>query len=290
MTDEKHGPHEFRRLPVLTAADGFVGIVGTATRKVGRIPLSGLVFAGRLLPGTGPLRRPLALTESILRQLLGEDSASEGSKDGPKFGIYPGAAEDTDETFTAPPDARASVRSMVHELLERSVRQSPQQAEDANYKRLLLALVPDEARIINALADGRPRPIIHVGVGSPGSVDRRLLNYATTIGTDAGVRLPDAVTSYVEHLESLGLVEIGPEDDSLREQYEILETYDQVEAADNSATPESFIGKLKMKSEKHIKKTIALSDLGRGLWKAAHPDTYEFQVPDQRDEPTPEHR
>jgi hypothetical protein len=286
MTYERSGPHELRRLPVLSVADGFIGFVGTASRKAGRIPLAGLVVAGRLLPGTGPLRRPLALTESVLRQLLRNDQETKG----PKFGVYPGATEDADETFTAPPDARASVRSMVQELLERSVRQSPQQAEDANYKRLLLALVPDEVRIINALADGRPRPIIHVGIGSPGSVDRRLLSYATTIGTDAGIRLPRAVTSYVEHLESLGLVVIGPEDETLREQYEILETYEEVEAADKSASPESLMGKLKMKSEKHIKRTISLSELGRGLWKAADPDTYEYQVPDQRDEPKPEHR
>ena len=260
MTDEKSGPHELRRLPVIAVADGLLGFVGSA------------------------VRRPLALTESILRQLLRDDSET------PKFGIYPGATENADESFTAPPDARTSVRSMVHELLERSVRQSPEQAEDANFKRLLLALVPDEVRIINALADGRPRPIIHVGVGSPGSVDRRLLNYATTLGTDAGIRLPRAVTSYVEHLESLGLVDIGPEDESLREQYEILETYEEIEAADSSASPDSFIGKLKMKSEKHIKRSITLSDLGSALWHAADPDTYEYQVPDQRDEPKPEHR
>ncbi|NMN93708.1 Abi-alpha family protein [Antrihabitans stalactiti] len=257
---EKSGPHELRRLPVIAVADGLLGLVGSA------------------------LRRPLALTESILRQLIREDSER------PKFDIYPGATEHVDESFTAPPDPRTSVRSMVQEMLERSVRQSPAQAETANYKRLLLALVPDEVRIINALADGRPRPIIHVGIGSPGSVDRRLLNYATTIGTDAGIRLPRAVTSYVQHLETLGLVDIGPEDDSLREQYEILETYEEIEAADKSATADSIIGKLKMKSEKHIKRSITLSELGRALWNAADPDTYDYQVPDQRDEPTPDHR
>ncbi len=274
MTEEKSGPHEFDKLPIIAAAEGLIG-------RTRRIPLDALAMVSKMLPGGTTLRRPLAMTESILRRVLQEAGPDA------KFGVYPGDVGGADEELTAPPDARESVRTMVLELLDRSVRQSPQQAREANYKRLLLQLVPDEVRIINLLSDGEPRPVLHVGVGSPGSVDRQLLKYATTVGTDAGIRLPEAATSYVAHLESLGLVDIGPEDESLREQYEILQTYDEVEAAEGSGSPESLVAKLKFKSPKFEKHTITLSEVGRDLWRVANPDTLEFQVPDQRDDPTP---
>lgn len=282
MTEEKSGPHELHPLPIITAAEGLIGVVGSASRRTRRIPLDALAMVSKMLPGGAMLRRPLALTESILRQVL----QAETRTDGAKFGVYPGEAGGANEELTAPPDARSSVRAMVLELLDRSVRQSPQQAREANYKRLLLQLVPDEVRIINVLSDGVPRPVLHVGVGSPGSVDQQLLKYATTVGTDAGIRLPAAATSYVAHLESLGLVDIGPEDESLREQYEILQTYDEVEAAEGSGSADSFMAKLKLKSPKFEKHTITLSELGRDLWNVADPDTHKFQVPDQRDDPT----
>ncbi|MBJ8347973.1 Abi-alpha family protein [Antrihabitans sp. YC2-6] len=282
MAQEKSGPHELRPLPVVTATRSLAGALESASRRLRHLPIDGLAFAGRMTP-IGLIRRPIALTESVLRDVLLSDERSSTASS-----LYPGAAERDDETFTAPPDPTMSVRSMLHELLERSVRQSPRQAAEANFKRLLLQLVPDEVRILNALSDGRVSPLINVGVGPPGGVERHVLDYATTIGTEAGVRRPDAVTSYVSHLEALGLVDIGPEDETLREQYEILETYEEIEKADETAKAKIGMGaKLTFRSPKHVKHTLTISDLGQELWTAADPDTYQFQVPEQRERPKP---
>lgn len=283
MPEPTSGPHEMQPVPLVSATQGLFGRLDRVPRRLRNIPIESLGVLGRIVPG-GVLRRPIVLTEAVLRQLLGVDENSEHAEST----LYPGDAGRIDEDFTAPPDPRTSVRSMVHEMLDRSVRQSPRQAEEANFKRLLTQLVPDEVRIINALSDGRISPIIHVGVGSPGSVDHTVYRNASTIGTDAGVRLPDAVSQYIEHLESLNLVEIGPAEDALREQYEILETYDEIESADEFAAAEAkgtFAKKLKFKSEKHVRHTLRISELGAKLWAAANPDTYDFQVPDRRGNP-----
>ena len=42
------------------------------------------------------------------------------------------------------------------------------------------------------------------------------------IGRTANVALPEMVPTYVSHLLSLGLVEIGPENPDLKDDYEVL--------------------------------------------------------------------
>lgn len=284
MTEKITGPHELQTVPPKALAQGLARRALFTSSRLRQLPVDGLDLAARLTP-FGVLRAPIAMTESILRRTLQLDG-DDGSMD---TGVYPGARDgETDEAFTAPPDATLSVRSMVEELLDRSVRQSPRQAEEANHKRLLLQLVPDEVRILHALSDGQPRAMEHIGPGSMGgSPDRMVLRYASPVGVHAGVRCPDAVPDYLAHLIGMDLVTVGPEDESLREQYEILDTFGEVEEADTEAKSDTAgVGKkLKLQTVLHEKHTITISERGAKLWKAAHPDTHMFVVADQRGEP-----
>ena len=67
---------------------------------------------------------------------------------------------------------------------------------------------------------------------SPGSAPhrRRVLENASSVGRAAGVALPEYVHLYVSHLRRLGLVEPGPEDQSLKDEYDILLTEPKLRA------------------------------------------------------------
>jgi hypothetical protein len=128
----------------------------------------------------------------------------------------------------------------------------------------------------------------HVGPGTfGGSPDNAVLRYASPVGTEAGVRCPELVADYLAHLVDLDLIAIGPEDESLREQYEILDTFTAVEAAEELAREDTKgLGKkLKFKTAVRERHTITLSTLGTNLWEAANPDTHAFARAEQRDEP-----
>ncbi|TSD99476.1 DUF4393 domain-containing protein [Skermania sp. ID1734] len=279
--DRVSGPHELQPVPIKVFAQDIVRRLGYTSTRLRYMPVESLEFAGRLVP-FGLLRRPIAITEEVLRQVL-----DVGAEDRPESEIYPGESHG-DEAFTAPPDAHASVRSIVQELLDRSIRQSPGQAKEANYKRLLLQLVPDEARILHGLSDGKPRALINVGVGTlGGSADHLVGHYFSSVGSEVGVRCPEAVPDYIEHLLDLGLVETGPEDESLREQYEILQTYPEIEEAEADAKSEAagVTNKLRLKATQIEKHTVSISQRGKSLWDYAHPDTHTFTIAEQRGEP-----
>lgn len=284
MTDKVTGPHELQTVPAKAFAQDMAKRATYTTERLRHLPIESLELAGKLTP-FALLRAPIALTEAVVRRVLLPD----GEEKEVNSGVYPGASDGmSDESFTAPPDAHLSVRSMVQELLDRSVRQSPQQAVEANYKRLLLQLVPDEVRVLHTLSDGKPRVMEHVGVGTMGgSADKILLRYASPVGTEAGVRCPDAVPEYLSHLLDLDLIEIGDEDESMREQYEILDTFSEVEEAEEDAKsePSTSSKMLKFKTAVKEKHTVTISDLGKRLWEAAHPDTHTFMIAEQREEP-----
>lgn len=259
MTEGKLGPHESRGAP----ADALRWL-DSSTRPLRHLPVAGLHLSARL-------------AETVLRQVFrdpGDDAAP--------LELYP---RPDDETMTAPPDPHTSLRSMLHEMLERSMLQSPRQAKEANFKRLLLQLVPDEVRILASLADGTCYPVITVGFGSPGSVGEVVLRYASTVGLRAGVRCRENVPSYLAHLEGLGLVVIGPEEEDLAEEYEVLEAQRQVRQADDAAASNgSVTDRLSFKSVRHARHAVCFSDLGRELWDMAQPDVREYQVPGRADD------
>jgi hypothetical protein len=113
-------------------------------------------------------------------------------------------------------------------------------------------------------------------------MDHAIVRYASTVGIDAGVRWRDQVPVYVAHLKALNLIDLGPADDQLREQYEILETErvvtDADEAADSQGS-ESMLHKLSLRKNTHERYTITISDTGRQLWNFADPDTHDYQMP-----------
>lgn len=154
---------------------------------------------------------------------------------------------------------------LLDELLGASIESDTERSREFLYLRILGSLVPDEARILAALADGTRYPLVHVQTRSTG-VQRTLLADASTIGRAAGIHLNQAVPVYVGHLRTLGLVEEGPEDDSLGTQYEILQSEDYVRRADQEARNGGLRG------ARIVRRTLRISALGRQLWTACRPD------------------
>ncbi|MDX6564306.1 MAG: hypothetical protein QOD65_4120 [Gaiellales bacterium] len=150
----------------------------------------------------------------------------------------------------------------LDQLLRRSMDQTPDESHGSLVEVVLGAIVPDEARIISALSDGSAYPLVHVNAGGVGRAPRRILSNASNIGRRAGVALPDRVPAYVTHLLSLGLIEIGPEDPSIHDEYEILLTDATVRRARDRA------GDQRVRFAKH---TVRISDLGKEFWRTCRP-------------------
>jgi hypothetical protein len=150
----------------------------------------------------------------------------------------------------------------MRELLDRALDQSTSSSQVELFNHILDQLVADEARIIGALSDGSSSPLVNVydwtRRRTPG---RAVLENASLIGRTANVALPAMVPTYVSHLLSLGLVETGPEDEDLKDDYEVL----MAEAAVLNAIKNASRGPLTAKVDKF---TLTLSGLGQALWEA----------------------
>jgi hypothetical protein len=161
---------------------------------------------------------------------------------------------------TAPP-ARRTPAQLMHELLERSLVNTREQAQADWFEQVLAALTPDEARIFAALSDGDAFPLIHVAAGNLMGATRRVLENISTIGSKAGVQLQEMTPTYVAHLRALGVVETGPEDPEQKVQYEILSAGDVVRKT---------IEQIKKDKQRDtiIRRTLRISATGRDLWAA----------------------
>jgi hypothetical protein len=123
--------------------------------------------------------------------------------------------------------------------------------------------VPDEARIISALSDGSASPLLNVYARTrAGLVGAVVLENMSLIGKTANLALPHLTPMYVSHLLSLGLVESGPEDSSMKDEYEILAADPAVLQAIKNASR----GPIPARMDKY---TLRLSGLGLELWAAA---------------------
>ncbi len=166
--------------------------------------------------------------------------------------------------LTVAPEAQAtdSLGSKMRGLLDRALDQSTSSSQVELFHHILDQLVADEARIIGALSDGSASPLVNVydwvRLRVPG---RAVLEHASLIGRTANVALPAMVPTYVSHLLSLGLVEIGPEDPALKDDYEVLMAETSVLRAIKNASR----GPLTAKVDKF---TLTLSGLGQALWAA----------------------
>lgn len=161
----------------------------------------------------------------------------------------PAAAREADEVTPA---------AMLSALLERSLKQDTAGSQRDAHVVVLRQLVPDEARIIAALADGAPAPLLHV---LPRAGGDRILENASLIGRSAALTLPSMTPAYVTHLRQLGLVETGPEDPQQKQGYEMLMADKEVRAALKE-------GELSKLPARVVKRTLTLSPRGRALWEA----------------------
>jgi hypothetical protein len=165
----------------------------------------------------------------------------------------PHAAQEPD------PDA---LGSKMRGLLDRALDNSTTSSQMELFHHILDQLVADEARIISALSDGSSSPLVSVHDWTRRRVQgRAVLENASLIGRTANVALPQMVPSYVSHLLSLGLVEVGPEDPDLKDDYEVLMAEASVLAAIKAASRGPLAAKVD-------KLTLTLSGLGQALWAA----------------------
>lgn len=189
-------------------------------------------------------------TQEQLMSLLGEES------DEP--------AQSPERPVNTAPDKPGTdtLGTKMRGLLERALDNSTSSSQMELFHHILDQLVADEARIISALSDGSTSPLVNVHDWTRRRVQgRAVLENASLIGRTANVALPDMVPSYVSHLLSLGLVELGPEDEDLKDDYEVLMAETVVLQAIKTASR----GPLAAKVDKY---TLSLSGLGQALWKA----------------------
>ncbi|HEX4705654.1 MAG TPA: Abi-alpha family protein, partial [Pseudonocardiaceae bacterium] len=158
------------------------------------------------------------------------------------------------------------LRAGMAELLNQSANADAARATEYLYTTLLRQLVPDEARILAALADGTPRPAVDVIVRTTlGATQRTVLRNASSVGKQAGVSAPGDVPAYLTRLYRMGVVDIGDEDPALSEQYDILLTDQVVRAAEEQAR------QARKGAARIVRHTVAISALGSRFWAASDP-------------------
>lgn len=161
-------------------------------------------------------------------------------------------------------DIATVVNTKMNDLLSRAVDQSSMSSRLDIFHKIVDRIVPDEARIISALSDGAVEPLINIYARTRGGLGGELiLENMSLVGRTANLALPVLTPIYVGHLMSMGLVETGPENPELKDQYEIL-------AADTSvleAIKHAGRGPLPARVEKRV---LRISDFGRDLWATAN--------------------
>ncbi|MEO8889262.1 MAG: Abi-alpha family protein [Jatrophihabitantaceae bacterium] len=161
---------------------------------------------------------------------------------------------------------QAPLRSAMSELLERSIETDRTSSREYLFGTIISQLVPDEARILAFLSDGRAAASADVVTKAVGrSRVRTELAHASTVGRNAGVANPENTPTYLTRLLGFGLVRFGSEDSTLGTEYEILATDASVQAA--QATAEAR----KHGSVRLARGTVSLTDLGRQFWVASDP-------------------
>jgi len=159
-------------------------------------------------------------------------------------------------TAGAPP-VPSPARTM-ESLLERALEQSGADGRRALFHRLVADLLPDEARILSALSEGPGAAVVNVenrALAQP----TRMLEHASTIGSTAGLAVPDMAARYITHLLALGLVQLGPEAPELAREYEILVASRPVREALGRGGPIAVPARV-------VRRTMTLTELGRELW------------------------
>lgn len=216
-----------------------------------------VVRVARVLPGVGLAERGAdAIERQALRALRQGLDALALPAGAPAPAQAPAAP--VPEPAVAGPGPLAA-RDGLTQLLDRAVHESTDQSRQALFDAIVGALVPDEARILAALADGHRYALIHVA--EPGG--RRVLENASSVGRAAGVALIDRVPLYVTRLLGMDLIVEGPGDNALKDDYAVLLTDGPVRAAREQAAGR--------RPAKVLRRTLSISPLGRELWEACRP-------------------
>jgi len=232
-----------------------IGALGSVNR--------GVRHAVRAIPGVRPIE---AQAEAGGRLLRGEIEKRIDGAALPRPALSPPAPVAAADTVRGAPEARPATGETMRALLARSMRSTPADSRRALHEALVAELVPDEARILAALSDGSSYAMVHIAEPGIGSFQKRVLENASSVGRSAGVALPEYVHLYVSHLRRIGLVESGPEDHSLKDQYDILLTEPKLRATIASISKGP-------RGARIIRRTVRISDLGRELWADAYPPT-----------------
>jgi hypothetical protein len=161
---------------------------------------------------------------------------------------------------------REPLRTAMTELLDRSAQSDSAKNRDYLFGTIVSQLVPDEARILAALASGRTFAAVDVVAKLVGrSSTRTVLSNASTVGAAAGISLPQNVATYLTRLHGFGLLSFGRPGDDLEAQFELLANDPAVRAARDG------VDKTKQGNAKIVRKMVSLSPLGREFWAACAP-------------------
>lgn len=239
--------------------------VSEAGRTLGAVARR-LAEAASQIPGAEEAQSRLRQVEQrVLRELKSRMDAA----------VRPGLGELARPPEDAPGLSRTYVipllqspRKLLEELLERSLTQTREQAEEDFYSVLLSELVPDEARLLALLSDGAAQAVVHIGTGAPiGPVRTLAVENFSALGRPAQVKLLERMPIYLEHLKALGLLEEGPEDPALEPKYQIIEGLREVRDEVDRLRKQSRASSVRL-----VRRSLRLSALGRQLWEACTGD------------------
>ena len=230
--------------------------------------LSGFVKVVRAVPGVGLIERELAGIERIVLREFGRrlESVADDHRLPRGGGSRPRGSSNGSRWSSSDPQSLAEA---MEQMLRRSMDQSPSDSRRSLFEHVVRELVPDEARILAALADGSRYPLLDVVAAPRGKAARVVLRNASNVGRAAGVAVPSLVPTYVTHLLALGLVETAPENPKLEDEYQILMTESEVKSAHAEAASAGF------RASRIVRGTLRISALGRDFWAAARPDPVE---------------
>lgn len=244
-----------------------VGAAGTAmvsAARTGRLLGRTAWRLGRQLPGARLVEREArrlqnaALGEARRRLQIPQTLPGMGNRPAPP------AEQRTVERIRIAEPGAAPLRTAMAELLERSVAASRSDTHEYLYGTIISQLVPDEARILAALADGTHFAAMDVVQKHWRGRTRVLLANASTVGRQAGLVAPDDTPTYLTRLHGFGLVEFVPPDESLAVQYDVL-------AIEPSIRAVTGVDARRGTSIRTERKTVQMSAFGHQFWAAADP-------------------
>ena len=158
------------------------------------------------------------------------------------------------------------LRTAMIELLSRGGEATAGRSKEYLFGTIVSQLVPDEAKVLAALAEGKRYAVVDVVAKHVGrSATRTVFANASLLGAAAGIAPSRNVATYLARLQQFGLVEFGPAADELGEEYDKLAVDGSVQEA------RAQIDRNKMGGAKLIRKSVALSPLGSEFWAACAP-------------------